>query len=63
MDDQPTSRKGLSPELLDYISPERRRERQEEEIEMMETRIRAEIHLENARRILERMKRQVGING
>lgn len=45
------------PELARLLTPEYQREREEKQRKRLETRIRAEIHLENARKILDGLKR------
>jgi hypothetical protein len=57
VDDQEEPRKGLSPELLHYISPEGKREREERQLEREERLVRIEMHLEAFGKILDEMRR------
>jgi Na+/phosphate symporter len=57
MDGQENIRRGLSPELRRYMSPEAQREREEDDRERMEALIRAEMHLERLGEMIEEMKR------
>ncbi len=57
MKEREEERSDLPPELARLLTPEYQRESEERARENLEIRIRAEIHLENARRILDSLKR------
>jgi hypothetical protein len=48
---------GLPPELARLLTPEYQREMEKRDRENMEIRVRAESHLQNARKILDGLKR------
>jgi len=57
MEESKHTRKGLSPELLNFISPEQRRKREERRRRMRERREKMEWHLAEAKRLRDSLKR------
>lgn len=58
MEEQENIRKGLSPELIRFISPEGYREREERRQRMRKIREEAERSLEETGELIEQMKRE-----
>jgi len=57
MEELKQPRKGISPELLEFISPEQRRKREERRRRTREHREKAEWHLARAKRLRDSLKR------
>jgi hypothetical protein len=57
MEENRQPKKGISPELLEFISPEQRRKREERRRRTREHREKAEWHLARAKRLRDSLKR------